>query len=46
MDLGSDPVLKLGTFWLISGSGNSLVESVKLGAATDEVFENTKYTPK
>ena len=33
-DLGSDSVLKLGTFWLISRSGNGLVELVKHGAAT------------
>ena len=45
MDKGSDSVLKLGTFWFISGKG--LLELVKHGAATngedkaedtDEVF--------
>ena len=33
-DLGSDSVLKVGTFWLISGSGKGLMELVKHGAAT------------
>ena len=43
MDKGSDSVLKLGTFWLISRLGKGLVELVEHGAATkgDDKAEDT-----